>query len=114
MIHKGSLVTCIWNGGIQHHLTQGKQYIALEDTEPGIFSSRPFLTVVSDNGEKYTSWESRFDLVSRFPGVQKVPIVEFNILLDGGYILVENPYRYHPKVLITDGERCCVWHREVL
>jgi len=54
---------CIGARTTDGRLTDGKVYTALYGIEPGIFQSRPFVTVIEDTG-KTSSWHlSRFEIV---------------------------------------------------
>lgn len=46
--------------GVEDHLTQDKIYTALHGLEEGIFSNRPFVTVIDDNGKTFSCHASRF------------------------------------------------------
>ena len=56
----GEMITAHGVHGLTN-LTTGKQYECLHGTEPGIFESRPFVTVIDDNGKKYSCHQSRFE-----------------------------------------------------
>lgn len=45
---------------IYHHLTANKIYTTLYGIEEGIFKDRPFVTVIDDNGKKYSCHYDRF------------------------------------------------------
>ena len=49
------------------NLTNGREYTALNGIEPGILPSRPYVTVVDDEGKVYSCHASRFtDLNGKF------------------------------------------------
>ena len=48
-----------------HYLTSGKTYIAINGKEEGIFETRPFVTVVADDGLRHSMHLSRFTLSNR-------------------------------------------------
>lgn len=50
--------------GMEHYLTEGKTYIAINGLEDGIFPDRPFVSVIDDNGERIDTHASRFVLIS--------------------------------------------------
>jgi hypothetical protein len=60
---KGDTLLCLGDRGVEN-LTHGKKYTALFNLEPGIFESRPFITVISDNGKPLSCHAARFDLAS--------------------------------------------------
>ncbi len=43
-------------------LTEGKVYECLYGLEEGIFSDRPFVTVIGDNGKEVVAHASRFEV----------------------------------------------------
>jgi hypothetical protein len=49
-------------------LTSGKVYAACNGREDGIFESRPFVTVVADDGKKHSFHLSRFERVGPVVG----------------------------------------------
>lgn len=62
---RGQPITCVSPTGLRARLTTGKVYIALHGLEEGIFSSRPFVTVIDDDGEPATAHASRFSTDSQ-------------------------------------------------
>ena len=50
------------------NLTKNKEYTCLYGTEAGIFYNRPFVTVIDDDGEKFSCHQSRFELVTYSDG----------------------------------------------
>ena len=46
-----------------HNLTNNKEYICINGTESGIFSDRPYVTVIDDNNNKCSCHQSRFKLL---------------------------------------------------
>ena len=61
---KGTKIVLINNSGYPQ-LTMGKEYEAAEDAEPGIFASRPFVTIINDFGNPSVCHLSRFELVNK-------------------------------------------------
>jgi len=62
-IKKGHVLKC-WNDQSNTmHLTRGNIYTALEDQEPGIFESDPYVSVVGDMGTPITCHASRFEII---------------------------------------------------
>lgn len=58
----GDKIICI-NADAYHELTEGKVYQCLYGLEDGIFETRPFVTVIGDNGEELRAHASRFKVV---------------------------------------------------
>ncbi|WPH60380.1 hypothetical protein [Vibrio phage vB_VpaS_SD15] len=59
-IQPGEMITAYGVRGLDN-LTTGKQYKCVNGTEPGIFETRPFVTVIDDNGNEYACHQSRFE-----------------------------------------------------
>lgn len=61
-VRKGTMLKCI--GAYDYrHLTEGKVYECLYGLEEGIFESRPYVSVIGDNGDKLSCHASRFELL---------------------------------------------------
>lgn len=60
---KGDKLKCIANRGVERYLRSNIVYIAVTDTEPGIFTSDPYITVVNENGDEYSCHARRFEKV---------------------------------------------------
>lgn len=58
---KGDQLVCMVDSGYTF-LTEGRVYTAVSDEEGGIFSDRPFITVVGDNESPVACHASRFSL----------------------------------------------------
>ena len=61
LVKEGTALVCIGGRGT-YTLTDGKVYYALFGAEEGIFSSRPFVSVIGDDSEQHTWHLSRFKL----------------------------------------------------
>lgn len=48
------------------NLTYGKEYELLHGIEPGMVPTRPFVTVIDDNGKEFHCHASRFMLNGRY------------------------------------------------
>ena len=59
-VHEGTALIAVGTRDVP--LTTGKVYHALFGAEEGIFRSRPFVTVVNDDGDKYSCHLSRFHI----------------------------------------------------
>jgi len=59
---RGDTLKCISSLGTGQ-LTDGREYIAATTEQEGIFASRPFVSVIGDNGDEYHYHASRFALV---------------------------------------------------
>lgn len=58
---KGQHLIAVNTHGVELYLTYGKTYVALTDTQEGIFSDRPYITVEPlGGGKKYSAHASRF------------------------------------------------------
>ena len=55
----GSKITAIGTRDLDW-LTSGVDYVAINGREAGIFATRPFVTVVGDDGKKHSCHLSRF------------------------------------------------------
>ncbi len=64
---KGDKLRCIGARTATGKLTEGKIYVALTDTEPGIFPSSPYITVQDDEGRRYSCHVSRFESAGSEP-----------------------------------------------
>jgi hypothetical protein len=58
----GDKIKCRTSVGY-YTLTEGKVYECLYGLEEGIFSDRPFVTVIGDNGKEVGAHASRFEIV---------------------------------------------------
>ncbi len=61
MFKMNDIVTCVAARDTPH-LTMGKTYTVTADEEPGIFESRPFVTVFGDLDRDVVCHSSRFKL----------------------------------------------------
>lgn len=59
-VKAGDTIYLTGSRGITNHLTHNKAYKALYGGEEGIFAGSPYVTVIGDNGEKYSCHLSRF------------------------------------------------------
>lgn len=57
----GELAVCIGARTHPNHLTNGKEYEILYGLEGGVFTDRPFVTVVGDHGQPLSCHASRFE-----------------------------------------------------
>lgn len=62
MIQPGDTVRCVSASGY-YRLTEGKEYVTVNGLGPGIFESRPYITVVDDAGKHSTGYAWRFEAV---------------------------------------------------
>ncbi len=58
----GDKIKCV-NADAYYELTEGKLYQCLYGLEAGIFETRPFVTVIGDNGNEIGAHASRFKVV---------------------------------------------------
>lgn len=56
---KGEPIIAVGVTGFRH-LTEGKEYICLNGTEPGIVAGNDYVTVIGDNGVEVSVHSSRF------------------------------------------------------
>lgn len=56
----GDVVVCTGNRGVEHELTNGKEYIAIHGLEPGLLPYRPLITVIEDGGDRAVYHAHRF------------------------------------------------------
>lgn len=73
LTHKDNLqpnspIVAVGNAGVEYLLTNGKKYVALYGKEDGIFESRPFVTVIADDGKRHSFHMSRFTLPTNDKG----------------------------------------------
>ena len=71
-IKAGEMITAYGTHGVSG-LTKGKQYQCLHGTEAGIFTDRPFVTVINDHGERFSCHQSRFELITFSDGSTNEP-----------------------------------------
>lgn len=57
---EGEEIICIGARTADGNLTDGKRYQALYGIEEGIFSTSPYVTVIGDDGRRYSCHASRF------------------------------------------------------
>lgn len=67
IFRKGDVLDLIYADGAEYWLTMGKTYTVIKDEEPGIFQSRPFVTVLNDEGNPYVCHADRFKRPRRAP-----------------------------------------------
>lgn len=63
LIKPGTMLICVVGRGCRD-ITDGKVYQSVHGAEDGIFTSRPFVTVVADDYEHHLYHLSRFELAS--------------------------------------------------
>jgi hypothetical protein len=56
----GSRIVAVGTRDMGGQLTRGKVYTAINGREEGMFATRPYVTVVSDDGNKHSYHLSRF------------------------------------------------------